>query len=192
MDGLLTSLSSSDLTKYFPHRQFVERHQVRRQVRNPGTGEMVVSRRWDPLEDLKPIPSHVEFPTEHELRSLNEIDWVATPFDNYIFASLIALLTEPINWGSKINEMHHEILRFQSHPIVQCETIFRISKQMAKPLTKMGEFDFQSDEFDKSLVDYRYFKDIDQYPNLPERIAKKANESLSPDSSLILWCRGDY
>ena len=192
MDGLLASLYADDLATYFPDRQFVERHLVERQVINPGTGEMSCSRVWTPIDEPASISADVEFPTAHELQSLNELKWITTPFDHYILASLIALLAEPAKWEEQIKETYNEILRFESHPSVQCETVYRIPKQIRKPLVKTAEFDFRSESFDRQLVDFRYFKDMDRSRQLCDQITAVAKESLKPDNILILWCRGDY
>ena len=192
MDGLLASLSLSDIATYFPLRQFIEREIVEGKVRNPGTGEMVNARRWVPKTKPETVSDELEFPTESELSSLEHIDWVNTHFDNYILASLIALVDAPKAWASNVNRIHSEILRFEAFPSRQCERMFGIPTALAQTLTKTDAFDFESDEFNKNIVDFRYFQEMANAAELCRQISTQAIKSLNDGEQLVLWCRGDY
>lgn len=189
--SLLGTLTDQQFEKYFPDRQFVERRQTERMVRNPGTGEMVQARIWLPIEELKPVRPESEYPTETELRALDEIEWVNLHFDFASLTSLIGYLIDPDDWTNKSRHVYQEFRRFQTHPGIQYEYIYLVSAEFHEALSRIDQLDVAA-AISKAPTNGQYYFRYVESSDLRNAIADMAKRAISGESKLILWDRGMF
>ena len=194
-NGLLTCLTPEQLAKYFPLRQFVERHKVKRMGTDPGTGQAVMRWFWDPIEPplrpIEPVERVRTFPTATELASLNELQWTQIHMDPWTLGSLVCMIEGPETWPVKHDRHYIEFQRFAFYPPLARETLYPITDEMAEVLVRTETFDFAPVMNKPDIVlQTRYFNHLANNIELKRAISKQARQSLaSQTNKLVLWYR---
>jgi len=179
--------------KYFPLREFVERQKVKRMAKDPGTGEMSLREFWDPIEPVKtyePRERMAMFPTDTELASLSELEWIQIHMDPWTLGKLASLMFAPEKWPENQDQFHLDITRSASHPMLARETLYPFNSRMAEILARTETFDFVPAMESKPKLQTRYFDHLVNSIELKQSISQQARQSLVDESNkLVLWSR---